>query len=413
MKKKITLTAISLFTSAVMLTASSAYTFEWPAISTTVKNNEIKFSAVQGLNFTLNSTQLEDKLNIPKGSLAGITLTQLPTDGDLYLGLSKITENTALSREDIDNLRIVFTEDKTTLDFSFLPDCNEAIPTIAVVNLLETANKAPETESGKLSVLKNIPSVGKITAYDADGDKVMVQIVNKPDKGRLTIDGLCFKYSPYKDKTGYDKFTFIIIDEYGNQSRESLIDINIEKDVKFSYSDMLDNSHHFAAIKLSEKGIYTSDKIGDKYYFNPDSLMTRGDFIMLIVTAMGLDISYCVNTGLDNDSEIPMYLKPYVKAAIDAKVITETYFMFNENPLNCEAVVLAHRISAIPEVVHFNLSASDIHTIPDWSLGSYMTLCAYKILDIYDNVYRPMEGLRKDTAVGLAWQLWKYKDSIE
>lgn len=51
-------------------------------------------------------------------------------------------------------------------------------------------------------------------------------------------------------------------------------------------------------------------------------------------------LSSCVNCGLQNDSEIPQYMKTYVKLAKDTKIITEKVFYPNQVLTRAEAVVL-------------------------------------------------------------------------
>ena len=158
----------------------------------------------------------------------------------------------------------------------------------------------------------------------------------------------------------------------------------------------------------------TGEKSGDAYFFYPSEQVTRGKFVIKLIAALGMEnrLSSCVNCGLQNDSEIPQYMKTYVKLVKDTKIITEKVFYPNQVLTRAEAVVLIDRALNIPDVKNAALSYSDKASIPKWAIQSYMNLSAYKMLDFYDGLMKPSVALQNDHMADLLWQVWKYTDSI-
>lgn len=409
-----------IFTAAVLMTISltlavGAYTFEWPAFSASVQEQKIGFTAIKGMTMSLSAAELEQKLTLPAGSLDGITVTNLPSEesGIITVGLFPVSANMTLDREQLDKLTVAFFEDCETFSFGFVPHSElngTAVPTLATISVLPAENTSPYAENTSFSTIQNVTYYGKVPAIDNDGDVLSVNITDIPDKGAVSFDGVCFRYTPFMDETGKDSFRFIVLDSYGHKSRECTVDIKIEKSTSFIYADMTANPHQYAAIKLAEKNVYIGRKAGNAYFLSPESEMNRGDYIVMLINAACVPhkLSACVNTGLINDSEIPMYLKPYIKLAMDMKIVTGSSFRYNQVPTNAEAVVMAQRALNLTSAENYTNYLYDAEQIPSWAQASYKTLLAYRILDCYDNMAHASDALTNDSAVGLAWQIWKY-----
>lgn len=415
-KLKILLTLLA-FTGVCSLTVY-ATVFDREAAAVPAKAEQICFSSIKGTALSITAEELESRLSIAKGTLLGLTMTRLPDAAvaAIYVGDKPVQAYTPLTREEVDTLKIAPCDEAATVEFGFIPNCMAAgkNETLVAVNVLESTNLAPTAESHKLYTQKNVDCMGKITVYDPEGDLVKLEVTQRPEKGMLTFDGFCYTYEPYPDKTGADRFTFICRDKYGNMSKESFVDIEIEQDKDgFRYADMGTNPSHYSAIKLSEKGILTGERVGSSYFFHPSDPVTRGELLVLLLTASGLEnkLSPTVNTGLTNDIAIPMYLKPYIALAKQERIILEDGFTTGEVPVRAEAVIMVKRATKLATVEEYPLASSDAAEIPSWAIGSYRTLGAYKMLDLYDNRAQPMKPLTRDTCADLIWQLWKYWDA--
>ncbi|MDF2567740.1 MAG: hypothetical protein K0R90_1196 [Oscillospiraceae bacterium] len=400
----------------VFCATTYAAIYDWPTFGHVTNVETISLSGVKGQKIEFSCKDLEFKLGLATGSLNGITVTALPgqNDGTLSVDDKTIHAYDNLSRSDIDSMVYVPMTNSSSANFTFIPDCAESIKTTLAITLSDKKNLAPQIESASFDTIRNVPLNGTLSVYDAEGDKIKINLVSKPAKGEIVFEGASFHYTPFLDTTGTDSFNFVCIDEAGNYSREGNITINIEKDrSSFSYQDMKNSPSHYSAIKLYEKNILTGKKIGANYFFEPQKSVSRGELLVMILATLGLDkpLTACVNTGLENDSKIPLYLKPYVKVGMEQKIITEQSFKPDEVPTRAEAVVMIDRAANIQNVKKQNIGCKDLEEIPIWALQSYMNLSAYKMLDLYDGYSHSRSALTRDVSADLLWQLWKYNDS--
>lgn len=398
------------------LNGYSAY-YEWPNVGLDTANTQtVLYGAKKEEAVYFNSADLEFKLGLQEGELVSITLLSLPKEeeGKLTIGKTDVKKNDCITRTQINELAFVPAKNAAKAEFTLLPEASDSVKTTLSINLYEKDNLAPVIESGKFSTNKNMPIQGTLSVYDPEGDMVMIKVLEAPNKGDIQFNGTSFTYEPYLDITGADTLSFVCVDKQGNYSKKGILDFNIEKDRSaFSYADMTNNPSHYSAVKLHEKEVLTGEKSGDEYFFYPSAQVTKGQFIVKLIAALGMEnrLSACVNCGLQNDSDIPQYLKTYIKLAKETKIITEKVFYPNQTLTRAEAVVFIDRALNIPNVKNAALSYSDKADIPKWAIQSYMNLNAYKMLDFYDGLMKPTTALQNDHMADLLWQVWKCIDS--
>lgn len=420
MKKKSIAAVACMLLTAFITTFVYAAANDWPAIAPAQKERKCVLSIQKGDTVEFSSIDLERRMGIEVGSLKSIALTALPGAEQGTLKLTEkgkqvgITALRSFSREEIDRLVFEPLENVTQAAFTFIPACGDQTRTTLSVAVLDAPNNAPIAQSGRFETNRDIPIAGMLDVYDPDGDALTVQVMQKPQKGLLQVKDNMFHYEPYLGMTGSDRFTYCAVDDKGNYSREVAVNLSIQKMLDgITFVDMQQNPSLYAAVKLHEKGVLSGEKIGSISYFYPDRGVTRGEYVVMLASAYGLegDLKACVNTGMRDDTAIPLWLKPYVQLAKEKKILTEDRFGANEVLSRAEAVVLTERTAKIPDVDTYNLQLPDIGEIPDWAMQSYMDLSAYKMLDLYDGSAHPTEGLTRSYAADLLWQLWKYKDA--
>ena len=145
---------------------------------------------------------------------------------------------------------------------------------------------------------------------------------------------------------GEDCFSYVLVDAFGNLSDEATVTVTIQENKNhFSFSDMAGHAEEAAAITLHQSGILCGEKIGDAWYFHPDSVMTRGQFLICLLAAKGVSPAdqAVIQTGLANDRDLPLWIKPYLQTAIRQKIITETVFFPGEPVSVLEAEELLRR----------------------------------------------------------------------
>lgn len=395
---------------SVLISAGAEFDYSDEASASPV-SKEILMYTVRGEELSLDCESLEERLMISPQTLRGITFTDIPANTEIYCGERNVGEFEKLAREDIDSLKVTVNDGSERITLGFVANTSEALSAVATVSVLDRENSAPTAQSAEYGTVEETAISGKLKVFDADGDNLRIIVTDKAVKGTVTVDGASFCYTPYPKKSGKDGFNYICEDEFGNRSAECSVKLNIEDSGGFYYEDMDNNLSAYAAVKLCESGIICGEKIGNKYFFAPERQVTRGELVTALVTAVGREdgLSVCVNTGMINDSEIPLYMKPYIKSAVDDGIVTESSFAFNEIPTREETVVLVKRAAGIPTVRQSNFYIEDMSQISEWALDSYKTLDAYGMLDLYDGSAKPKSPLTKEYMADLLWQLYEFK----
>lgn len=177
---------------------------------------------------------------------------------------------------------------------------------------------APVAENMEFCTYRNVSFGGQLKAYSTDSEALRFELCTEPVKGSIALeeDG-SFVYTPKQNKKGRDYFGYKAVDSQGRYSQEATVIIRIEKQKQnLSYADMAGRGEEYAAVVLSELGIFTGERLGGSYRFEPDSAVTRGEFIaMCMQLCTGETLSSALSTGYCDDEDIPLWLKPYAVSA--------------------------------------------------------------------------------------------------
>ena len=147
-------------------------------------------------------------------------------------------------------------------------------------------------------------------------------------------------------------------------------------------------------------------QIGSDTYFYPDKAVSRGEFTVLAMQAIGIkEVSPCVKTVFADDAEIPANMKDYIHAAYQLGYVNglykdgELYFECNRPITRSEAAVMLGNILdlATPTVTP---SFSDSSDIPAWAASSVYSLTSAGIMSSDDGKISPLSSItRGDAAV--------------
>ena len=212
--------------------------------------------------------------------LVQITLDVLPDTGTgvLCMGSEPLEAGCAVDVSALNGLRFQSAQAPTltTTFFAFTPTFasgQQGGQVTVTIYLLEEENQPPVARNMELSTYKNVAITGYFDAVDGEGDTLTFQLTSTPARGAVALaeDGSSqFVYTPYENKTGSDRFTYVAIDSAGNTSPEATVKLRIDKpDTKVTYADMDGNSAHKAAIRLAEEGIYVGRYVDGNYFFDP------------------------------------------------------------------------------------------------------------------------------------------------
>jgi hypothetical protein len=299
-------------------------------------------------------------------------------------------------------------------EFSYLPVFANGVGDISRVDVetIRIINHPPTAEDVTCNTIKNIAVTCRFKGMDADGDPLVYRIEKAPSKGDVAIDAddpAVFVYTPYKNKTGKDSFTYVAIDAEGKESQPATVGIQICKNAaKMTYADMDNNPAHYAAIKLAEEGILIGERIGDQYFFYPETKMTRGEFIAMAVTCLGLDVLSPVSeTGFSDDESIQTWLKPYIATALKDGLIcgittaSGVEFRSNADITRAEAAVVVSNAIGWNETESAPVF-SDVEAVPAWADTAARTAVASGIITTdASGALNPMENITRAEAADI------------
>ena len=217
---------------------------------------------------------------------------------------------------------------------------------------------APIAQNTEVRVYRNIPYVGALRAASRDGGPLTFRIVEEPGKGSVELgENGGFVYRPAKNKTGSDRFTFTASDEAGNESSPATVRITIERTAaNVTYADMDGNPSYTAAVDLAEHGVFLGAQVGGSCFFEPQRIVSRGEFVAMAMAAMGAEVSSVSVTGFCDDDSIPTWAKGYAASALKNGVVygvsTEEGVAFaSESAITLnEAAAVLNRLLTVTDV---------------------------------------------------------------
>jgi hypothetical protein len=250
-------------------------------------------------------------------------------------------------------------------------------------------NAPPIAENMELATFRGVAVDGKFKAVDPDGDVVTFEVVTMPKRGAVVSNAAGeFMYTPKDGAKGKDSFAYVAVDENGNVSQNATVSVNIKKQsTKTTYADMDGNSAQYAALVLSEKGVFTGETLGGEYFFRPDQSVSRGEFLAMCLDLAGVKTPEGVTrTGFYDDDEIPVWVKPYISAALIGGVINgyrnaDGRLVFSpQSPVTFpEAAVMLNKILNVTDVVSA-AAVENYDAVPAWAYTATVNLSACNIL---------------------------------
>ena len=314
--------------------------------------------------------------------VVGICVTDLPdpSAGTVLLGTRVVRPGDILTAEQLSMLTFspLWTQEDRSATVSYLPIfenrvAGEATTTISIHG---KQDKAPIAEDSAMETYKNLENGGKLKVSDPEGQKLTFTVTRQPKRGDLDLreDGT-FTYTPKKNKVGVDSFTYTATDPAGNVSREATVTIQIIKPTDAAmYTDTAGTDCQFTAEWLKNTGIFAGEQMGNDCCFNPDRTVTRGEFLVMTMKALGLaGDENAESTGFED--QCPGWLKPYLAAAQRSGLVrgyaTETgaEFRANDPITGAEAASMVSLALDLPSAV-----ISEDRELPVWAATALATV---------------------------------------
>jgi len=357
--------------------------------------NDVKLikTGLYGQKLVFSDTDFKTALSI--SDFKSVTVKTLPssTEGTLIFAGRRVSEGQVIKRKHIGSLVFIpaSTEVKES-HFSFeVAGAGGEIE--CVLRFIEKVNYAPkpEAESGYLTTQASISAYGRLSATDPEGDKTEYIVISYPKRGILTFTDEevgKYKYTPGNNFVGYDDFSYVVRDEYGNYSEPVKIDIKVtDRMCSAEFVDMTEREEYGAAVAMTAMGIMCGSIVGDDLFFSPDKEVTRAEFVSMAMKSIGIRPDSTLKSSyFDDNGDIPSSLVGYVATAQRAGIVNGTFangkllFRPNEAITKYEAAKIMAELMNVKESDE-DSSYDESSDAPVWARGA---ISAMTMLGIFD-----------------------------
>ena len=417
MKKKITaliltlLAAFSFFSFAAMANFGTG-------VEVLAQESELIKGAISGQRVNFSDADFKRALGV--ADFDSLTIRSLPksSEGTLLYAGRRVRENQTIKRKNIGSLSFTpSSKDVTECKFTFTIDellgGNEMT---CVLKFTEKVNYAPSgTELDEVVFAQGeIAVFDRMKAKDPEGDAIEYMVVSYPKYGYIDYDKATGKYS-YSALGGYvgsDKFAYVARDSYGNFSEPIYVNLEVsERMSEVVFRDMTGRSEYTAAVAMTAMGVMSGEQVGDDFYFNPDTAVTRAEFVGMAMKAFGIRQDSTVTTSyFDDNSDIPVSLVGYVATAQRMGIVNGTFvsgsLLFRPNDVitKYEAGKIMAEIMGASAEGESEVFA-DIESVPVWARPSVYAMCSLGIFDSGDGNIYGNAAVTRATAAGYLYRM--------
>ena len=284
-------------------------------------------------------------------------------------------------------------------------------------NILES-----QALDSSFEILENTILSATLEAKIASGETVTYAITVQPTHGTIIQSGDSnsnYMYTPEKDYHGTDNFSFRLEsgDKYSNSATVTIKRTEDTTDIiPFHYIDMQNHWANYSASHLAARGLIIGEEIGNRFYYHPNETMTRGDFMLFLlsITESNVDANVDISNVTFADSKnTPDWLLEAAKVAYSRGIIKgsntngKIYLNLDKTITRTEAAVMISNILDDKSSTE-NIKYKDVAHIPSWALQSIKNLSAYKIIQgDLDGTFRPTGALTRGEGAELAFKLLK------
>lgn len=361
----------------------------------------IQFAGICGSPLNFSAEKFACAMNL--SSVSEIEIVSLPSAdcGILYFGNSLAACGQTVSKNSIELLSYEVNNDALSdIPTSFKIKVNNSgyeiecyLYMLDGINASPTLSDVPEI-SLNVETYRGVKAKGILCGYDPEGDLLTYEIVNYPENGYIRmIDKHSgeYVYTSASDYTGQDSFTYVIKDQYGNYSASATVNIKVSTPYSnVVYNDLIDGDDYNYALNMTEKNIMNGERVGDYYYFRPDSEVSRIDFIVSAMKMLGIEnLPDVEKTAFADDDKIGDELKGYISLAYSKQYISgisengQIYFKPDEHITISEAAVILSNMIGYSEYQTAPTFAN-FEEIPIWSRQALMSLRALGIIELPD-----------------------------
>ena len=396
-----------------------------PALSVIAEDNGMAMAGLIGTSISFEEDDFARALNLSEVETITITETPPIADGELRVGTTVVNSGQTISASSLSLLSYTASNPSSTRSsFRFCVNgSGYDIP--CELYLLDKYNHSPTLDTVpqttlEVSTHRNIIYYGELPCFDSDGDDTIIEIVSYPQSGALMLTDRStgeYTYTPTAGYSGKDSFTYVARDIYGNYSASATVTLTVSKPTTtVSFDDMNGSRYYNAALTMVEEGIMSGTQVGADTYFYPDGTVSRGEFVVMALHAIGMtDVADVSATVFADDSDIPVQMKGYIDTAYKLGYIrgtqTDSGLCFNaaDSITRAEAAVILGNILdiATPTVLPTFTDSADL---PAWAAPSMYTLNSVGVMNTVSGNISPKAAVTRADAAQILTNLMRYLD---
>lgn len=335
----------------------------------------------------------------------GVFFTSVPTSAaaKIYYGDRQLRAGDAVPRESLNEL-VLKTACKqgatTSLSFCTVNGSTAGERSSLKFSIMPRKNEPPKASDGTLETYRNIANSGSLDVSDPENDPMTYQIVTEPKRGTVELhkDGT-FTYTPDENKVGKDSFTYTATDDSGQVSQPAKVSVEIKKPSdKQTYADMAGDSDAFAAMWLKEEGLFRGTTIGANLCFEPETSVTRGEFLVMTMKLVGAEAAQdAIHSGFADEEATPAWMQPYIVSALSNGMISGTSY---ENGMEFRSAdYLTHAEAAVMLQNILQLPGQSAQAVGSFDENSTVPAWAEKAVAVLSSAGIELDTLHSDAAV--------------
>lgn len=396
-----------------------------PALAVIAEDNGMAMAGLVGSPISFEKDDFARALNLSE--IESITITEAPpvTDGELRVGTTVVNSGQTLSAASLSLMSYTASNPSSTrTGFRFRVN-GSGYDVPCTLYLLDKYNHSPTLDTVPETTLdvsthRNITYYGELPCYDSDGDGTIIEIVSYPRSGLLHLTNRTtgeYTYTPEEGYSGKDRFTYVARDVYGNYSAGATVTLTVSKPTTtVSFDDMYGSRYYNAALTMVEEGIMSGTQVGSDTYFYPDGTVSRGEFVVMTLHAIGMtDVADASSTVFADDGNIPAHMKGYIDTAYKLGYIrgvqTDSGLCFRagDSITRAEAAVILGNILdiATPTVLP---TFSDSADLPAWAAPSMYSLNSVGVMNTLSGNISPSTAVTRADAAQILTNLMNYLD---
>ncbi len=288
--------------------------------------NQMAIAGIKGNALSFTKERFACAMNLSEVDY--ITVTKLPDGklGTLYIGSESVSVGQKISANAISLMTYEESKGGIGKSSSFEFTVNGAsYPIVCNIFMISTVNYSPTVTTASYASLnkktyRDIMIEGVLAAHDPEGDELTYEIVKYPYHGQVIVTDKAlgtYTYIPTSSYTGEDSFCYVVRDKYGNYSGGAKVSISVSaQSTSTVYSDLLGDAVYSHAISMTENGLMNGVKVGNYYYFEADRQVSRAEFVVTAMNAIGIkNVPDVETTGFFDDGDISDEMKGYIALA--------------------------------------------------------------------------------------------------